>query len=41
MPLAFYLGFPNRVTFNDWGTSPLSFPAYGGKIQATRFAGGR
>jgi hypothetical protein len=24
-----------------WGTLPLSFTAYGGKTQATRFAGGR
>jgi hypothetical protein len=41
------LGFPNRVLrtrFNPQRLgrfAPLSFPAYGGKIQATRFAGGR
>jgi hypothetical protein len=35
------LGFPNRVVFNDWGTSRPAFKAYGGKIQATRYAGGR
>jgi hypothetical protein len=28
-------------TPNDWGTSRPAFTAYGGKIQATRFAGGR
>jgi hypothetical protein len=26
---------------NDWGTTSPAFSAYGGKIQATRFAGGR
>jgi hypothetical protein len=42
------LGFPNpatagfhRVVFNDWGTSRPAFTATGGKIQATRYAGGR
>jgi hypothetical protein len=28
-------------TRNDWDTSRPAFTAYGGKIQATRFAGGR
>jgi len=41
------LGFPNRVLRTRFHPqrlgrfAPLSFPAYGGKIQATRFAGGR
>jgi len=36
------LGFSNRVVFQRLGHfAPLSFTAYGGKIKATRFAGGR
>ena len=42
------LGFPNppwrdstRFVFNDWGTSHPAFTAYGGEIQASRYAGGR
>ncbi len=31
----------HRVVLNDWGTSCPAFTAYGGEIQATRFAGGR
>jgi hypothetical protein len=40
------LGFPNRVLRTQFHPQrlghfmPLSFTAYGGKIQATRFAGG-
>jgi hypothetical protein len=43
----FLLGFPNRVLRTRFHPqrlghfAPLSFPAYGGKIQATRRAGGR
>jgi hypothetical protein len=41
------LDFPNRVFRTRFHRqrlghfAPLSFPAYGGKIQATRYAGGR
>jgi len=41
------LGFPNRVLRTRFHPqrlghfAPLSFTAYGGKIQVTRFAGGR
>jgi hypothetical protein len=31
----------HRVVINDWVASRPAFTAYGGKIQATRFAGGR
>jgi hypothetical protein len=45
--LKFGLGFPNRVLRTRFHPqrlghfAPLSFTAYGGKIQVTRFAGGR
>jgi hypothetical protein len=32
---------PRDFTRNEWGTSRPAFPAYGGKIQATRCAGDR
>jgi hypothetical protein len=37
--LKFGLGFPNPQRLGHF--APLSFTAYGGKIQVTRFAGGR
>ena len=45
--LGFWLGFPNRVLRTRFHPQrlghfvPLSFLAYGDKIQATSFAGGR
>jgi len=40
--LPFLIGFSKPGCFQRLGRfAPLSFTAYGGKIQATRFAGGR